>query len=186
MGSTANSANGKVAIVTGTASGMGTELAGDLIKQGWNVGCIDVNESTGQKLAAELGERAFFVKCDVAKYDDQATAFSEVWNKWGRLDAVLMNAGIVDRSSIYILNHRGSKEIPPAPDISTTNVDYLGVVYGTQLAIHFMRQNSAPGGQIVATASIAAVHPHASYPEYCGAKAAVSVERYLISSKNES
>ena len=46
-------------------------------------------------------------------------------------------------------------------------------MYGTQLAIHFMRKNKTPGGCIVATASIAAMHPHPSYPEYNGAKAAV-------------
>jgi NAD(P)-dependent dehydrogenase (short-subunit alcohol dehydrogenase family) len=47
-------------------------------------------------------------------------------------------------------------------------------VYGTQLAIHFMRKNKVPGGRIVATASVAAIYPHPSYPEYNGAKAAVS------------
>jgi len=63
--------------------------------------------------------------------------------------------------------------VPPAPDLICTDVDYKGVVYGTQLAIHFMRKNSPPGGYIVCTGSIAAVHPHETYPEYDGAKAAV-------------
>lgn len=54
-----------------------------------------------------------------------------------------------------------------------TDVDYKGVVYGTQLAIHFMRKNKVPGGKIIATASVAAIVPHESYPEYAGAKAAV-------------
>jgi hypothetical protein len=64
--------------------------------------------------------------------------------------------------------------IPPKPDLLCTDVDYKGVVYGTQLAIHFMRKNKRPGGKIVATASVAGVVPHESYPEYDGAKAAVS------------
>jgi short chain dehydrogenase len=64
--------------------------------------------------------------------------------------------------------------IPPKPDLSTTDVDYKAVIYGTQLAIHFMRQNATPGGAIVATASICGVHPIESLPEYSGAKAAVS------------
>ena len=63
--------------------------------------------------------------------------------------------------------------IPPKPDLSCTDVDYKGVVYGTQLAIHFMRKNKTPGGKIVATASVAAIIPHETYPEYDGAKAAV-------------
>jgi NADP-dependent 3-hydroxy acid dehydrogenase YdfG len=65
--------------------------------------------------------------------------------------------------------------IPPAPSTLCTDVDYKGVVYGVQLAIHFMRKNKKPGGRIVATASCAATNPHPSYPEYCGAKAAVRV-----------
>lgn len=63
--------------------------------------------------------------------------------------------------------------IPPKPNLLCTDVDYKGVVYGTQLAIHFMRKNKVPGGKIVATGSVAAIVPHESYPEYDGAKAAV-------------
>lgn len=63
--------------------------------------------------------------------------------------------------------------VPTEPDLSTTDVCYKAVVYGTQLAIHFMRQNAVPGGFIVATASAVALYPVASLPEYTGAKAAV-------------
>jgi NAD(P)-dependent dehydrogenase (short-subunit alcohol dehydrogenase family) len=52
-------------------------------------------------------------------------------------------------------------------------VDYKGVVYGTQLAIHFMRKNPIPGGEIIATASAEGIYPHESYPEYNGAETAV-------------
>jgi NAD(P)-dependent dehydrogenase (short-subunit alcohol dehydrogenase family) len=66
--------------------------------------------------------------------------------------------------------------IPPKPDLATADVDFKEVVYGTQLAIHFMRKNSIPGGKIVCTASVAALYPHESYPEYDGAKAAVMLD----------
>lgn len=102
--------------------------------------------------------------------------FKAVYNTWGHIDALCANAGIVDKSSIYILNWRGKdvNDIPPEPDLSCTDIDYKGVVYGTQLAIHFMRQNKPqPGGKIVVTGSIGGVFPHRSYPEYCGAKSAV-------------
>jgi hypothetical protein len=89
-------------------SGMGEGLARDLISKGWAVACIDVQEQAGKALVAELGPNAHFVKCDIADYDDQARMYTEVWKKWGRLDALLANAGIVDRSSIYILDHRNS------------------------------------------------------------------------------
>lgn len=57
-------------------------------------------------------------------------------------------------------------------------------MYGVQLAIHFMRKNSTPGGKVVATASVVAVHPCSSYPEYCGAKAAVRAHLSLRSDKS--
>jgi len=63
--------------------------------------------------------------------------------------------------------------VPPAPNLACTDVDFKGVVYGTQLSIHFMRKNPVPGGKIIATASVAGIYPHESYPEYNGAKAAV-------------
>lgn len=72
-------------------------------------------------------------------------------------------------------NLNSQERIPPKPDLLCTDVDYKGVVYGTQLAIHFMRKNQTPGGSIVVTASAAAVTPHETYPEYDGAKAAVCV-----------
>lgn len=65
------------------------------------------------------------------------------------------------------------ERIPPKPDLLCTDVDYKGVVYGTQLAIHFFRKNKVAGGKIIATASIAGIVPHETFPEYDGAKAAV-------------
>ncbi|KAK7413289.1 hypothetical protein QQX98_007799 [Neonectria punicea] len=161
----------RVAIVTGASSGMGEALSEDLVQRGWTVAMADIQSNA--ELASKLGANASFHTCDVSDYDSQAKCFQEVWDKHGRLDALCANAGIVDKSSIYILDHKDSDTIPPRPNLLCTDVDYKGVIYGTQLAIHFMRKNKTPGGSIVATASIAAVHPHETYPEYDGAKAAV-------------
>uniref|UniRef100_A0A8H7K113 15-hydroxyprostaglandin dehydrogenase n=1 Tax=Bionectria ochroleuca TaxID=29856 RepID=A0A8H7K113_BIOOC len=150
-----------VAIVTGASSGMGEALAEDLASQGWQVAMADIKEN--DQLSSRLGENASYHYCNVADYDSQAQCFQSVWDKYGRLDAL----------SIFIFDHRGSDVIPPKPDLLCTDVDYKGVVYGTQLAIHFMRKNQTPGGSIVVTASAAAVTPHETYPEYDGAKAAV-------------
>lgn len=133
-----------------------------------------MNETAGNALVATFGANAVFFKCNVAEYDDQVHVFTRVWEKWGRLDALLANAGHSDRGSIYLLNHRGNKEVPSKPAFLSTDVCYKGFLYGVQLAIHFMRQNATPGGQIIATSSIASIHPHHTFPEYNGAKAAVS------------
>lgn len=91
-------------------SGMGEAIARDLIRKGWIVACLDIQKAAGDALVAELGENALFILCDISDYDEQAKAFSEVWRKHGRIDALLANAGIVDRSSIYILDHRQKDE----------------------------------------------------------------------------
>jgi NAD(P)-dependent dehydrogenase (short-subunit alcohol dehydrogenase family) len=152
---------------------MGAALATTLIALGWKVACVDIQEIPGVAFAASLGPNAQFFHVNVASYASQAAMFTAVWEKWGRIDALCANAGIADRSSLYILDWRGKEGIPPEPDTSCTDVDYKGVVYGTQLAIHFMRKNAVPGGKIVCTASVAGLFPFEIIPEYCGAKAAV-------------
>ncbi|KAG9240544.1 15-hydroxyprostaglandin dehydrogenase [Calycina marina] len=145
----------KVAMVTGAASAMGDALDTHLISKGsWYVACLDLQRGPGEALAKSLAPDAHFWEANVADYDSQARMFQEVFSRWGRIDALLANAGIVDRSSLYILDHRGSNVIPPAPNLACIHVDYKGVVYGKQLAIHFMRKNPTPGGNIVATATV--------------------------------
>ncbi|XP_014561131.1 hypothetical protein COCVIDRAFT_33825 [Bipolaris victoriae FI3] len=161
----------RVAIVTGGNSGMGMGISRGLVEKGWKVAIADIQEN--RELAEELGGAASFHKCNVADYDSQAEMFQQVWDRYGRIDALCANAGIVDKSSIFIFEHRGSDKIPPKPDLVCTDVDYKGVVYGTQLAIHFFRKNKVAGGKIIATASVAGIVPHESFPEYDGAKAAV-------------
>ncbi|KAF9885347.1 hypothetical protein FE257_012964 [Aspergillus nanangensis] len=168
---------GRVVIITGATSGIGIDIAKDLYSRGWKVACVGRREQAGRDLVNGLGENARFFQADVSSYKSQAAVFLQVWRLWGRIDALCANAGIVDQSSIYLLDRRGVRpeDIPPEPDLSCTDVDYKGVVYGTVLATHFMRHNlPQPGGKIVVTGSIGGVFPHRSYPEYCGVKAAVA------------
>lgn len=74
------------------------------------VACVDIDPKAGTKLVDDLGSNAKFFQADVASYDSQARMFQQVWDTWGRIDALLANAGIVDRSSIYILGHRNKDE----------------------------------------------------------------------------
>ena len=114
---------------------MGEALTRELIHRGWFVAMADLHESTC--LTHEFGPRAKFYHCNVASYESQATVFDDVFKSRGRIDALCANAGIGDRGSVYILNHRDKDEIPPAPDTTCTDVNWKGVLYGTQLAVHF-------------------------------------------------
>ena len=87
---------------------MGEALATHLINKGWLVACLDLQRGPGEALASSLGPNAHFHEANVADYHSQAKVFQAVFDTWGRIDALLANAGIVDRSSIYILNHRNS------------------------------------------------------------------------------
>lgn len=169
-------------------SGIGEALTRDFIAQGKQVVGFDIQDDLGKALEQEFGSRFFYIHCDVRKYEEQAAAFQASFNKFGKIDVFCHNAGLIDKSSIYTLQHRGSKgydqtqwgstfahlsRIPPKPDINSTETCWHGLLYGTQLAVHFMRQNPVPGGCIVATGSSVGIHPIESMPEYCGAKAAV-------------
>ncbi|KAE8146587.1 hypothetical protein BDV25DRAFT_162163 [Aspergillus avenaceus] len=167
----------RVAIVTGATSGIGIDIAKDLYHRGWKVACIGRRAQPGHALVKELGANSQFFQADVGNYQSQAAAFRRVFQLWGRIDALCANAGVVDQSSIYNFTRRdaASDDLPPEPDLSTTDINYKGVIYGTVLATHFMRQNKPQrGGKIIVTGSIGGIFPHRSYPEYCGTKAAVN------------
>ncbi|KAB8236369.1 uncharacterized protein BDW43DRAFT_268343 [Aspergillus alliaceus] len=167
----------RVAIVTGGTSGIGANIVRDLHSRGWKVACVGRREQAGNDVVQALGEGALFFKADVSDYRNQAAVFEKVFRLWGRIDALCANAGVGDQSSLYLLNRRGRRveDVPPEPDLSCTDINYKGVIYGTVLATHFMRYNKPEaGGKIVVTGSIGGVFPHSTYPEYSGTKAAVN------------
>jgi NAD(P)-dependent dehydrogenase (short-subunit alcohol dehydrogenase family) len=74
---------------------MGLALSRELVGRGWKVAMADIQPNA--ELSKELGDKAEFFKTDVADYDSQAETFQATFNKWGRIDALCANAGIVDR-----------------------------------------------------------------------------------------
>lgn len=74
---------------------MGEGFALHLASKGWNIAMVDINPK--QELINKLGEDAIFQKADVSDYDGQAKAFQAAWDKYGRLDLFIANAGIFDR-----------------------------------------------------------------------------------------
>ncbi|POS71939.1 15-hydroxyprostaglandin dehydrogenase [Diaporthe helianthi] len=160
----------KVVVITGSTSGIGQHLAEHLHPKGYNIVVSGRRTKEGQALATQLdptGETAIFIQCDVTSYTSQANLLKTAWAKWNRLDAFIANAGIVDQGSA----------VPPEPDLSCTDVDVKGVIYGTVLAVHYMRHNDpahGKGGRIIVTGSIASLWPFPILPEYGAAKAAAA------------
>lgn len=91
---------GKIALVTGAASGMGAATAQLLAAEGATVIVTDLNEQMGQECASRIGANASFLKLDVADVDQWQTVAAEVEKRHGRLDILVNSAGIVLIASI--------------------------------------------------------------------------------------
>ena len=84
---------GKVAVITGGASGIGAGTTRRFVAEGAKVLIADLDEASGQALAAELGDGAAFLRTDVSKESDVAAMVAEATDLWGRLDCLFNNAG---------------------------------------------------------------------------------------------
>lgn len=156
---------GKVAVITGAASGLGEATARLLVAEGGRVIVADYGAERGEAVVASLGDAARFVRCDVTQEDDVASAMDAAVATWGRLDGAFANAGIVGVI--------GPIEMTPMDDFDRTMAVLVRGVFVTMK--HAARQmiECGNGGSIIATASVAAVQgglgPHA----YAMAKAGV-------------
>jgi NAD(P)-dependent dehydrogenase (short-subunit alcohol dehydrogenase family) len=85
----------KTVVITGGAKGIGAGCASVFYREGANVVILDVDEETGKKFAGDLGERAVFVKCNITREKEVKNAMSSAVNKFGSLDFLINNAGIL-------------------------------------------------------------------------------------------
>ena len=88
--------NGRVALVTGAARGIGLGISAWLITEGWQVVLADIDRERGSKVARALGDNAWFVAMDVAREEQVSVGVAEVLGQFGRLDALVCNAAIAD------------------------------------------------------------------------------------------
>ena len=87
--------DGKVAVITGAASGIGAATAELFVAEGARVVIGDIQDEVGEKVAGELGANARFRHCNVAREADVAALVAEATDTWGRLDVLYNNAGFV-------------------------------------------------------------------------------------------
>lgn len=89
-------ANGRVALVTGAARGIGLGVAAWLVSEGWQVVLTDIDRARGSKVAKALGENAWFVAMDVSVESDVIQCVAQVIGQFGRLDGLVCNAAIAN------------------------------------------------------------------------------------------
>lgn len=158
-----NRLEGKIALITGAAKGLGAADARLFAQEGATVILADVDDDCGRRLAEEIGGQACYERLDVRDEAAWKVLIDSIVARHGRLDILVNNAGVVEL---------GTPETIMADDyrfIMAVSVD--GVVFGTKHAIRVMRASG--GGAIVNMASVAAIQGEANVAAYCAAKGAV-------------
>ena len=154
---------GKVAIVTGAAKGLGEADARLFAAEGARVILTDVDAAAGARVAGEIGASARFIRQDVREEAGWRSLMDTVMADYGRLDVLVNNAGVVEAGSIE----------------NTSEADYRfvmavsadGTFFGCKHAIPLMRRSG--GCSIINMASIASIQGEWTVAAYCAAKGAV-------------
>lgn len=158
---------GKVAVVTGGASGIGRATASALADAGASVVVADVDERGGEETVATIstaGGIALFVRADVTSVDDLSSLFESAATAFGGIDIVHNNAGTVGGEPSWPMT-------PPERLARAVALNLGAVIVGTRLAIDHLLLRG--GGAIVNTASIAAEVPMPDDPMYSATKAGI-------------
>ena len=140
--------DGKVAVVTGGASGIGEGTVQLFAEEGARVLAADILDERGQSVVESIGPSAAYIHADVSKEADVAGAVAHAVERWGRIDAIFNNAGAGGAT-------QGLLEIDEAGYDATMDLLLKGVVFGIKHAARAMMETG--GGAIVNTASVAGI-----------------------------
>jgi len=157
---------GKIAIVTGAASGFGRGIAARYVAEGARVVVNDIDRAAGEAAAAALGEQAHFCPADVSKDADVARLVAFAVEAFGGLDIVVNNAGTTHRNQ-------------PMLDVTEAEFDRIYAVNVKSLflsarhAVPYFRARG--GGVFITIASTAGVRPRPGLTWYNGSKGAAIV-----------
>ncbi len=160
-----NELAGKVAIVTGGASGIGAGIVEKFLAEGARVVIADVERDRGQDFAATLGADAVFRFADVSDPEQVGALVAGTVETFGALDVMVNNAGVSSRM------HRSFLDDDLADFHRVMSVNVLGVMAGTRDAARQMATNG--GGSIINVSSIGGIQAGGGVMVYRASKAAV-------------
>jgi|TARA_B110000014_G_C20126550_1_gene600722 3(or 17)beta-hydroxysteroid dehydrogenase len=156
---------GKVALITGAAKGLGESDARLFVKEGAKVVLTDIDSEQGKNLADELGkDSALFLEQDVRDEDRWKEVLEQTVQHFGKLNILVNNAGIVIPGNIE------TQSTDEYRLIMSVHVD--SVFFGSKYAIPHMIESGS--GSIINMASIAAIQGERYVVAYCAAKAAIT------------
>ena len=158
-----NRLDGKIAIVTGASKGLGEADSRLFIEEGAKLILTDIDKEAGEALAAELGENAEFIYQDVRDEQGWVNLIDDVVARYGGLDVLVNNAGVVQPGTI---ESQTMDEYDFIMDVSA-RATFMGCKY----AIPAM--TASGGGSIINMASIASIQSVSRVAAYAAAKGAI-------------
>ena len=155
--------DGKVAFITGGASGIGEAIVRLFVREGARVAIADILDREGGALAAELGEQAFFQHTDVSLESDVPEAFRKAIERFGQVDILVNNAGIT-RDGLLLRMKRQDWD-------AVLNINLTAAYLCIQQALSGMIRRRY--GRIINIASVVAQMGNAGQANYVASKAGI-------------
>jgi NAD(P)-dependent dehydrogenase (short-subunit alcohol dehydrogenase family) len=156
--------NGKSALITGAARGIGRGFAEKYLEEGATVAIADINIDAAEATAAQLGEGAYALPLDVTDQLSIDTALAQVVAKTGKIDILLNNAALFDAAETVDINRESYERLYA--------VNVAGTLFTMQAAARQMIAQGH-GGNIINMASQAGRRGESLVLVYCSTKAAV-------------
>ena len=157
---------GKVAIVTGAASGFGAEIARTFAREGAQVVIADLNEPGAQTVARDIGAAAIAVACDVSKRVDIDRTVTVALSMFGALDIVVNNAGFTHKNQPLL--NVDEKSFDRVFDVNVKAIYHM-----VMAAVPVMRERGS--GSIINIGSTAGIRPRPGLTWYNASKGAVNL-----------
>ncbi|MEA2015918.1 MAG: 3-oxoacyl-[acyl-carrier-protein] reductase [Actinomycetota bacterium] len=159
---------GRNAIVTGGAGGIGKKISNTFLKEGASVYIFDVNSEEGKKTAGEFKEaygedKAEFLKVDITDEKSVKKAVEEIIDRKGKINILVNNAGITRDNLILRMSLEDWKKV--------IDINLTGAFICSKYAVRHMIRNRS--GKIINISSIVGVHGNAGQSNYSASKAGI-------------
>lgn len=157
---------GKTVFITGASRGIGAATGREFAESGANVVLVARSGDAINGLAAEIGPSALAIACDISRYADVEAAMQAAVAKFGRLDVVINNAGVIEPISPLATSD-------PEAWGQVIDINLKGVYYGMRAAMPILQ--AAGGGTIITISSGAAHNALEGWSHYCASKAGAAM-----------
>lgn len=157
--------DGKIAVVTGAANGIGLSMVNRLVEEGAKVAALDIDTDTMAKAYEGRGNDIFQVYCDVADKKSVDEAVGKVLEHFGRIDVLFSNAGIIGRQSLLDTTEESWRRV--------IDINLNGMFFVNQAVLRSMVEKGIKGA-VVNTSSIASTIVSTNTGAYSASKGGVT------------